>query len=380
MRLTFSVGFLLLIQSLIAQVVPSVREEHYFVVGTYDSPKSEGIYVYKFNSADGSAEKISFVKTPNPSFVTVSPDGQFVYAVSETAPQDGKGGDIASFSFNKQTGMLTFINRQFSGGDHPCHVEIDKTGKWLFTSNYSSGTLTVLPVNDDGSLAPATTRIQHTGSGKNLLRQKGPHTHGAIISGDNRHLFVTDLGIDKLMLYDFDAATGKLIPADPSFALSEPGSGPRLFTFHPTNKYAYVIEELSGTVVVFKYQDGKLEKKQRISTLPAGDTSFAGSADIHVSQDGKFLYASNRGDVNTIAIYRVQKKNGKLTLVGHQSTLGKTPRNFSIDPSGKFLLCENQNSDEIVIFTRDTITGLLSDSGKRVAVGKPVCIKWVSVE
>ena len=133
-------------------------------------------------------------------------------------------------------------------------------------------------------------------------------------------------------------------------------------------------------MVVFKYQDGKLEKKQRISTLPAGDTSFAGSADIHVSQDGKFLYASNRGDVNTIAIYRVQKKNGKLTLVGHQSTLGKTPRNFSIDPSGKFLLCENQNSDEIVIFNRDTITGLLSDSGKRVAVGKPVCIKWVSVE
>jgi 6-phosphogluconolactonase len=372
MKLLFSILLSLLLLS-------SAAQEHYMIVGTYDSPKSEGVYVYKFNSADGSAIAISHIKTSNPSFVTFSPDGKFVYAVHETAPQDGKGGDIASFAFNKETGTLTFINRQLSGGDHPCHVETDKTGKWLFASNYSSGSLSVLPINADGSLGIATT-IQHTGSGKNVQRQKGPHTHGAIISDDNKYLFVTDLGIDKVMIYAFDATTGKLTPAKQPFVQSVPGSGPRLFTFHPTNKFAYVIEELTGTVSVYKYKKGKLDVKERISTMLQNDTLFAGSADIHVSPDGKFLYASNRGDVNTIAIFSINKKNGKLTGIGHQSTLGKTPRNFSIDPSGKFLLCENQNSDEIVIFKRDVNTGLLSDSGKRIAVGKPVCIKWLTVE
>lgn len=349
------------------------------IVGTYDSPKSEGVYVYKFNSTDGLAKEISHVKTSNPSFVTVSPDGRFVYAVHETAPQDGKGGDIAAFAFNKENGTLTFINKQLSGGDHPCHVEVDKTGKWLFASNYSSGSLSVLPINIDGSLGAATT-IQHTGSGKHPQRQKGPHTHGAIISDDNRRLFVTDLGIDKVMIYSFDANSGKLTPGQVPFVQSVPGSGPRLFTFHPNNKYAYVIEELSGTVAAFKYKKGKLEVKQRISSMPAGDTSFAGSADIHVSLDGKFLYASNRGDANTIAMYSICKKDGRLTQIGHQSTLGKSPRNFSIDPSGKFLLCENQNSDEVVIFKRDIDSGLLTDTGNRIAIGKPVCIKWISIK
>lgn len=360
--------------------LPSFSQEHYLIVGTYDSPKSEGVYVYKFNSVDGSAKAVSHVKTSNPSFVTVSPDEKFVYAVHETAPQDGKGGNIAAFSFNKETGRLTFINRQLSGGDHPCHVETDKTGKWLFASNYSNGTLSVLPVNADGGLGKVTTIIQHTGSGKHPQRQKGPHTHGAIISDDNRQLFVTDLGIDKVMIYSFDAVNGKLTPAEQSFAQSVPGSGPRIFTFHPDKKFAYVIEELTGTVVLFTYKNEKLKAKQRISSMPAGDTSFAGSADIHVSPDGKFLYASNRGDANTIAIYSINKKKGTLILIGHQSTLGKTPRNFSIDPSGKFLLCENQNSDEIVIFKRDLNTGLLSDTGNRIAIGKPVCIKWISTK
>ena len=358
--------------------LPVKAQEYYIIAGTYDSPKSEGVYVFKFNSTDGSCREISHVKTSNPSFVAVSPDERFVYAVHEAAPQDGKGGEIVAFSFNKQTGTLTLINKQPSRGDHPCHVEIDKTGKWVFASNYSSGTLSVFPVNADGGLGVAET-IQHTGSGKHPQRQKGPHVHGTIISPDNKELFVTDLGIDKVMLYSFDAVTGKLSPATQPFVQAKPGAGPRLFTFHPSNKFAYVVEELSGTVVVYKYKKGGLKMKQRISTMPAGDTSFAGSADIHPSPDGKFLYASNRGDVNSIAIYCVKKKGGKLVLIGHQSTLGKTPRNFSMDPSGKFLLCENQNSDEIVVFNRNETTGLLSDSGKRILIGKPVCIKWISI-
>ena len=353
-------------------------QEHYMIVGTYDSPKSEGIYIYKFNSEDGSVKQVSQVKTSNPSFLAISQNEKYVYAVNENANSTGKGGSVTSFSFDRKSGILTKINSQSSEGNHPCHVETDKTGKWIFASNYSSGSLSVLPANTDGSLGTAIT-IQHTGSGTHP-RQKGPHAHGAIISNDNRQLFVTDLGIDKVMIYSFDASTGKLISSRQPFVQSVPGSGPRLFTFHPNNKFAYVIEELTGMVSVYKYKKEKLEVKQRISTLPAGDTSFAGSADIHISPDGKFLYASNRGDVNSMVVYRVNKKDGKLTLIGHQSTLGKTPRNFSIDPSGKFLLCANQNSDEIVIFRRDVATGLLTDSGNRVSVGKPVCIKWISTK
>lgn len=349
------------------------------IVGTYDSPKSEGVYVYKFNSDDGSATAISHIKTTNPSFVTLSPDEKYVYAVSETAPQDGKGGNIAAFTFNKQAGQLTFINTQLSGGNNPCHIETDITGKWIFASNYTSGSLSVLPVNADGSLETATT-IQHTGSGKDPIRQKSPHVHGAIISRDNKQLFVTDLGIDKVVIYSFDAITGKLSPSKQQpFAQSLPGSGPRLLTFHPDNKYAYVINELSGTIDVYAYKNGMLKEKQHISSMVAGDNSFAGSGFIEVSPDGKFLYASNRAEVNNIAIYKLTKKGGKLILKDHQSALGKTPRNFSIDPSGNFLLCENQTSNEIVIFKRDKETGLLSDSGKRIAIGKPVCIKWASV-
>ncbi|MEO7527729.1 MAG: lactonase family protein [Chitinophagaceae bacterium] len=352
-------------------------QEQYLVVGTYDSPKSEGIYVYKFNTETGTAKEVSHIKTPNPSFIAISPDEKFVYAVAETAPQDGKGGDIAAFSFNKETGILTFINKQHSGGDHPCHVEIDKTGKWVFASNYTSGSLSVLPINADGSLGEAVS-FQHTGNGPNEQRQKGPHVHGAIISPDNKTLFVTDLGIDKVVLYDFDPSSGKLSSSKKPFIQSEPGSGPRLFTFHPENRFAYTVEELSGTVVLYKHKKGKLKTKQRVSTMPEDDKRFPGSGDIHVSPDGKFLYASNRGDVNNIALFSINKKNGQLSKIGYQSTLGKAPRNFNFDPTGNFLLVGNQNSDEIVIFKRDIETGLLTDAGNRIATGKPVCIKWIS--
>jgi 6-phosphogluconolactonase len=369
---------LFIVSIALSLTIHAQQNEHYMIVGTYDSPKSEGVYVYKFNSNDGTAKEVSHIKTSNPSFVAVSPDERFVYAVHEAAPQDGKGGDIAAFSFNKQTGTLSLINKQLSGGDHPCHVEVDKTGKWLFASNYTGGSLSALPINADGGLGKATT-IQHYGSGKNEQRQKSPHVHGAIMSADNRQLFVTDLGIDKVMIYSFNATTGKLTPAKKPFAETIAGSGPRLLTFHPNNKYAYVVEELTGTIMVYMYKKGKLELRQRISTMPEGDKGFPGSADIHVTADGKFLYASNRGDANTIAIYSVNTTDGRLILIGHQSTLGIAPRNFSIDPSGKFLLAENQNSDEIVIFKRDVNTGLLSDSGNRISIGKPVCIKWVSI-
>ncbi len=356
----------------------ATAQDYYLLVGTYDSPKSEGIYVYRFNSTDGAAKPVSHIKTSNPSYLSVSPDQQYVYAVHENA-KDGKGGEVASFSFNKQTGQLSYINQQPTGGDHPCYVETDKTGKWVFAGNYSSGNFSVLPVAAGGSLGVPASLIQHEGSGPNEQRQKSPHVHCTYISPDNRWLFVPDLGIDKVMIYGFNATDGKITPTSSAFAPSEPGAGPRHITFHPDGKKAFLIEELSGTVVSYKYRKGKLKKIQRISTLVAGDMRFPGSADIHVSSDGKFLYATNRSTVNNIAVYSIHKK-GTLSLLGHQSTLGNGPRNFNFDPTEKFLLVGNQNSDEIVIFERNSETGLLKDTGKRIAVGKPVCIKWIPAD
>ena len=359
--------------------ISKAQQQYYLLTGTYTSPNSEGIYVYRFNSADGSAKEVSHVKISNPSFVAVSPNEQFVYSVEEDAANNGKGGEISAFSFNKKTGILSFINRQPTGGDHPCYVSVDKTGKWVAAGNYTSGSLSILPVEANGGLGAATT-IKHEGSGPSKSRQASPHVHCTFFSADNRFLFVPDLGIDKLMIYAFDENTGKLTPAKQPFAQSEPGAGPRHICFNAANTFAYLIEELSGTVVTYKYKNGKLKRKQRISTMPAGDTSFAGSADIHVSPDGKFLYASNRAEANTIAIFSINQKNGKLSLIGHQSTLGKTPRNFNFDPTGNFLLVANQNSDKIVVFKINKDTGLLTDTNNNIDVGKPVCLKWISMQ
>lgn len=360
-------------------LLTAAQNQHYLITGTYTPGKSEGIYVYLFNSKDGSSKEMSHVKISNPSFVAVSPDERFVYAVKEEAAENGKGGEIAAFSFSKSTGMLSLINQQASGGDHPCYVSIDKTGRWVVAGNYSSGSLAVLPVQSDGSLGAASTVIRHEGKGLNMQRQTKPHVHCTFFSDDNRFLFVPDLGIDKVMIYSFDETTGKLAPAPQVFAKSADGAGPRHICFHPSGNYAYLLEELSGTVQVFDYKNGTLKKKQRISTMPSGDMAFAGSADIHVSPDGRFLYASNRAESNTIAIFRINRKDGRLTLISHQSTLGKTPRNFNFDPTGNFLLVGNQHSDEIVVFRRNKKTGLLTDTGNRISVGKPVCLKWIAV-
>ncbi len=370
MKLVVLLGALILSQSIFCQ-------EYYLLVGTYDSPKSEGIYVYRFNAANGEIKSVSHIKTSNPSYLTVSKDEKFVYAVNENG-KNGNGGEVTSFSFDKKSGRLTFANTQLSGGDHPCYIDTDKTGKWVFAGNYSSGNLAVFRAIKEGGLIPADTVIQHTGKSINEQRQKAPHVHCTVISPDNKYLLVPDLGIDKTMIYGFDDQTGKLSVGKQKYLTSDPGAGPRHLVFHPNNKRVYLIEELSGTIVAHKYKNGIFKRIQRVSTMVEGDSGFAGSADIHISPDGKFLYASNRGNVNNLAIYSLNKK-GKLTLIGHQSTLGKTPRHFNFDPTGNYLLVCNQNSDEIVIFKRDINSGILTDLGERITVGKPVCIKWIAL-
>ncbi|MFI5188169.1 MAG: lactonase family protein [Chitinophagales bacterium] len=369
--------FILLLSLAMVHFNIYAQKKNYLIVGTYTGGKSEGIYIYHFNSDTGDFDSVSMIKTVNPSFLAVSPDEKYVYAVNEVA-NNGTGGKIAAFSFNKNDGKLSFINAEPSGGDDPCYVSVDKTGKWVAVANYTSGSLSVFPVSRDGGLGSTGFSIQHKGKSVDKERQEGPHVHCTIFSKDNKYLFATDLGLDKVMIYSFNRKKGTLEEAKPASVSTDPGTGPRHLTFHPNNKYAYLIEEMAGIVSAYQYTNGNLKLIQTISSLPAGYKGAIGSADIHVSPDGNFLYASNRDASNTIAIFKIDQQTGMLTLGGHQSTLGRTPRNFNFDPSGNFLLVGNENNDEIVIFKVDKNTGLLTDSGKRIKVGKPVCIKWIS--
>ncbi len=368
-----------LLLSLLSFSYASAQKNPYLLVGTYTSGKSEGIYVYQFDSNNADSKLISVAKTSNPSYLAIAPNKKIVYAVNETADTTGSivGGGVTAFSFNEADGKLTAMDKQLSGGTNPCYVAVDKTSKWVFAGNYSSGTLAEFAVKSNGSINAASQVIAHTGTGANKDRQEGSHVHSTVLSPDNNYLFVPNLGLDKVYIYQLNKATGKLTPTAEKSANSEPGSGPRHFEFAPNGQYAYLMEELTGTVVVYKYNNGKLSKQQRISSLPKDFTGAAGSADIHVSPDGKFLYCSNRGDANSITIFSINQQNGKITVAGHQATLGKTPRNFNFDPTGKYLLVANQESDNIVIFKIDKKTGLLIDTGKKILVPNPVCIKWI---
>jgi 6-phosphogluconolactonase len=365
------------------------KADQYLLVGTYTRKNSEGIYVYKFNTNTGGFSRVSVASgIKNPSFLAVSPDEKFVYAVSEIGE-----GTVHAYSLDKSVGALTSLNTQSSGGADPCHVSVDKTGKWVLVGNYSGGNLSVLPVEASGSLGKATLTINHEGKGPNAGRQEKPHVHSVNIAPDNRDIFVPDLGIDKIMTYSLDAKNGKLLEGKPAFTKVADGSGPRHFTIHPNGKFAYVIQELSSTVTVFNYVSGKLSPIQTITTLAKDfkDKNKSFCADIHISPDGKFLYGSNRyvdaGNKNgvfaptnttdTIVMYSIDPKTGKLTYIGNEPVLGKIPRNFMITPNGKFVLVANQETDNIVIFSRDTKTGKLSPTGKQIEVPVPVCLKMV---
>ena len=255
--------------------------EHYLLVGTYTSGKSEGIYVYKFNSNTGEFAPVSIARgIKNPSFLAVGPGNKYVYSVSEG---DGQG-SVTAFSFNN--GNMDLLNARSSGGSGPCYVAVDKTGKWVATGNYGSGSFAVLPIEANGSLGEPTSVMVHQGKSVNPQRQEKAHVHATVFSPDNKYLFVPDLGMDKVMAYAFDEKTGKLSNANPAFAASNPGNGPRHLDFHPSGKYAYLMEEMSGTVNAFSYKNGKLTAIQNITSHPAGYRGAIGSADIHVSPDG----------------------------------------------------------------------------------------------
>jgi len=347
-------------------------------VGTYTFGASEGIYVYKLDQNSGELEFSSKATgIDNPSFLDVDPDKKFLYAVNEIGEFAGKkSGAVSSFSINRKTGELTFLNQQPSYGTSPCYISVDKTGKFVLVANYGGGNVVVLPIQSDGRLGEVTDIIQHEGSSINLQRQEAAHAHSVILDSTNQYAFAVDLGLDKIMIYKFDSEQGKLTPNEQPWTQVKGGSGPRHLAFHPSDKYAYVINELNSTLISFSYDKtkGTLTELETVTTIPDDfkDTNYC--ADVHVLPSGKFVYGSNRRH-DSIVIFAIDEATGKLTYVDHEPTQGKNPRNFAIDPTGRFLFAANQDSDTIITFKIDKNTGKLLPTGKITKVPNPVCIK-----
>ncbi|WP_417391921.1 lactonase family protein [Gimesia sp.] len=382
--LTATLLLLPLIGSTVVSPPKSAAAEYRVYVGTYTrGSDSQGIYQLSMDSQTGKLSLVGVTENvENPSFLAIHPNQKFLYAVNETRDFQGqKSGAVSSFTIDPQTGNLTFLNQQSTRGGDPCHLVVDATGKYVLVANYGGGNICSLPLLKNGSLKEITSFVQHSGSSVNPARQKAPHAHSINLDPQNQHAIVADLGIDQLRIYQFNAEDGSLAPNPvPGFKLP-PGAGPRHFTFHPTGKWGYVINELNLTVTAMNYDaiTGTFEEIQTITTVPPG-TDFKGNstAEVQVHPSGKFLYGSNRGP-NTLAMYRIDQQTGKLTSIGFQPTGGAMPRNFKIDPSGSFLLAANQNTNNIVVFRIDQKTGLLQPTGHEIQVPKPVCIKFIPI-
>jgi len=359
-------------------------------VGTYTEPilfgtgrilqgKGEGIYIYRLDLSSGVMERIGKATgITNPSYLAFDSTRRFLYAVNELKTYEDKPtGTISSFAVDPKTGKLEFLNKRLTHGTDPCHVLVDKKGKYVFVANFMSGSICVLPVLDDGSLGEASDFIQHQGSGIDPARQKGPHAHAVTLDRTNRFAFVPDLGLDKLMVYKFDPRRGMLEPNDVPWIKMKPGAGPRHIDFHPGGRFAYLINELDSTLAALSYdgRKGTFNVLQIVSTLPEGFSGESTCADVQVSPSGAFVYGSNRGH-DSIVIYKIDLRTGRLTTVGHVPTQGKTPRSFGIDPTGRYLLAANQDSDTIVTFQVNPKTGNLLPTGHVTQVPTPVCVKF----
>ncbi|WP_081689190.1 lactonase family protein [Inquilinus limosus] len=357
------------------------------LVGTYTGGGSDGLYVYRFDSNTGSVTPVSSVKTENPSYLVPTRDGRTVYAVNELPGDNGPAsqrGGISAFGFDARTGTLTFLNRVSATGNDPCYLSLSPDGRYLVAANYSvaadpGGSFSVFPLSADGRVGAAVQTVHHEGSGPVRGRQDSAHVHSTVFSPDGRSLFVQDLGADRIFEYRYTPDGVRRLFISTGDTPVAAGSGPRHLVFSANGRFAYVTNELNASVGVYGYRDGRLT---HIETVPMSEPGFkgrVGAAALHLSPDGRFLYASNRGDANEIVIYAVDAGSGRLTLVGRQSTLGRTPREFLIDPSGRWLIVGNQDSDSFYVFRRDVATGELDPDGQKISVGKPVDFKLVPV-
>ncbi len=354
--------------------VQSQENKFNLVVGTYTkSCESKGIYVYEFDSTTGDFKlKNNTENIINPSYLTVSNDNKFVYSVSE----NDKKSSVSAFGYNSKTGKLDFLNYQNPNGLNPCYIINDD--KNVITANYSSGNISVLGKNADGSIGEVKQVVQHAGKSVNAKRQEAPHAHMVYFSPDKKYVLANDLGTDKVYSYQYDSNSATEVLQLKSNIDVKAGSGPRHLIFNKDGKYVYVLQELDGTITSFRYVKGLFKKVSETTVVAPDFKGDIGAADIHISPDGKFLYATNRGTANDISAFKILKK-GKLEFVQRTSTLGKGPRNFNIDPTGNFLLVGHQYTNEIVIFKRDKTTGMLTKTGKKIELCSPVCLVFTKI-
>ena len=375
-------------------------QKMYLLVGTYtntglsatnpkmDSSGSKGIYVYRFDEATGRARLLSHTDgVCNPSYLAVAPDGHHVYACTESR-MVGMG-SVSAFDFDRSAGRLRFINKVPSGGDNPAYVSVDSSGRWVAVATYTGGSFSVCPIGVDGGLSPWVQRLAFSGHGVNPQRQEKSHVHSAVFSPDMRHLYIQDLGLDRISMYPFDAGAGQEAGSmrDPALPLDTaavkrfsvpPGAGPRHLTFAPDGQFAYLIEEMGGMVDVYHYNrvTGVLDPVQRIAAHPDTASGSWRSSDVHLSPDGKFLYASNRAET-TITLFSVDKEKGTLRRMAYESTFGREPRNFTIDPTGNWLLVGDQDSNCIVVYRIDKTTGDLKPMRRRIPVPLPTYLRII---
>ncbi len=345
-------------------------------IGTYTRRGGKGIYVARFDTETGEIGEVTLAaEASNPSFLALHPSQPILYAANEMG--EG-GGQVSAFAIDASSGALEYLNQQPTQGSAPCHLAADATASVVISTNYSSGSVAVMPIDPNGQLKPSSQVVQHDGSSVNTRRQQGPHAHSVTIDPTNTYAYVCDLGMDKVMIYQMDLKNGQLVPNPAqNWARVTAGSGPRHFAFTPDQRFAYAINELDSTVNGFAFDaaDGSLKDICRISTLPDDFDGSSHCADIHVHPSGHFLYGSNRGH-DSIAIYAIDEKTGELTSLGQTPTGGRTPRNFAIDPSGRWLLAANQDTDDIFVFAIDQKTGSLTPTGRSVSASMPVCLTF----
>lgn len=343
--------------------------------GSSSARGSKGIYVLEFDQQKGTLKELQTVtEGSSPGFLAFSPNKDFLYSIYGKGTLEDGNGAVMAFKIDPFTGLLKKVNEQSVGGKGPAHISIDPKGRFAYTANYGDASVTVFPINSDGTLAKASDYVKHTGSSTNPQRQKEPHPHSSIPSADGKFLYVSDLGTDKIVIYEVMNG-GKLKPAAVPFAQVPAGSGPRHFKIHENGNFAYSVDELSNTIVAFKVnkKTGALTIIERLSMLPEGYSEVTYASDVHFSPDQKFIYATNRGH-ESLVIYEVNSKTGKLKMIGHESTLGKHPRNFMISKSGEYVLVGNTNTDNVVIFNRDTKTGLLKPNGVQHTIPAVSCL------
>jgi len=361
---------------IISGLLPVHAADMFVYFGTHRSGTNIGFSLAHFDTDTGVLTKPEFlIQSPAPAFFTIHPDGLHLYTCNSGSP-----GAVSAYEIEPHTGHLKFLNRVPAGGTDTSYVSLDQTGHYVLAANYSGGNIAVFAIKPDGSIGERTAFVQHTGSSVNPQRQTHAYAHSIITDPSNRYALVADLGLDKIFVYRFNEKDGSLTPNDPPFVNIKPGSGPRHVKFHPNGHWVYVISEIASTITAFNWDsaNGTLAEFQSVSALPADFKGTSTCAEIMVHPNGKFLYASNRGD-DSLAVFAVNPTTGELTLVEHVPSGGKTPRNFAFDPTGKWIICSNHDSNNAFVFRVDEITGKLKQFGGPVSVPYPFCERFLPV-